>query len=167
MMFQGKLIRPQYVTEFHCLGSDCVDTCCRGWDVTIDKATYDRYQKLPATPLKLLMHSDITVNARETEDATYAQVTLTEAQTCPFLSTERLCRIQQAYGEDYLSTTCAIYPRARNLVDGALEMSLFMSCPEAARLALLNPNAMQFEQVAPATPTRMGDIPLLDSTGGD
>ena len=34
-------IRPFYAENFHCIGSACEDTCCRGWSVPIEKATYE------------------------------------------------------------------------------------------------------------------------------
>ena len=39
-------IAPNYVNEFNCLGSDCIDTCCQGWNINIDKNTHEKYQKL-------------------------------------------------------------------------------------------------------------------------
>ncbi|HST10900.1 MAG TPA: flagellin lysine-N-methylase [Terriglobales bacterium] len=50
-----------------------------------------------------------------------------------------MCRIQKEYGEDYLSATCATYPRVTSRLDGLLETALALSCPEAARLVLLDP----------------------------
>lgn len=63
------------------------------------------------------------------------------------LSPEGLCEIQLKLGEDYLSTTCSSYPRVTNIINGSFEQSASMSCPEAARLALLNPEPMEFFQV--------------------
>ena len=41
-------LRPHYAKNFHCIGTRCQDNCCRGWNVFIDKSTYQRYQSLPA-----------------------------------------------------------------------------------------------------------------------
>jgi lysine-N-methylase len=41
-------LRPQYAKAFRCIGSECEDTCCHGFDVPIDKATYEKYQTLPS-----------------------------------------------------------------------------------------------------------------------
>jgi lysine-N-methylase len=65
---------------------------------------------------------------------------------CPFLSANRLCSLQQRFGEEYLCDTCAIYPRAINKVDDVLEESGEMSCPEVAKRALLNPRGIKFEE---------------------
>jgi len=58
--------------------------------------------------------------------------------TCPFLAEDRLCSIQKEYGESYLSRTCSQYPRASKTIGGVEERTLLLSCPEAARLVLLN-----------------------------
>jgi lysine-N-methylase len=67
---------------------------------------------------------------------------------CPFLSAERLCRIQQDYGADYLCVSCATYPRVPRRIEGLLEAPLSLSCPEAARLVLLDPHLMPCEERA-------------------
>ncbi len=55
------------------------------------------------------------------------------------ISRGRSCSIQKKLGEEYLSIMCAAYPRVMNVVDDVLQRSLDLSCPEAARLVLLDP----------------------------
>ena len=31
---------PDYMTNFKCIGKDCIDSCCSGWRIDIDKETY-------------------------------------------------------------------------------------------------------------------------------
>jgi lysine-N-methylase len=66
--------------------------------------------------------------------------------SCSFLD-GGLCAIHAKLGEEYLAPTCATYPRKINEIDGAQEMSVALSCPAAARLALLNPKGIEFECV--------------------
>jgi lysine-N-methylase len=63
---------------------------------------------------------------------------------CHFLQSDRLCTIQGVLGENALSDTCRIYPRYLNRFGQQREKSLGISCPQAARLILLNPQPMQF-----------------------
>ena len=28
---------PKYMEKFKCIGSECTDTCCAGWDINIDE----------------------------------------------------------------------------------------------------------------------------------
>jgi lysine-N-methylase len=58
---------------------------------------------------------------------------------CPLLSADGLCRIQAEHGEEFLPSTCANYPRIAYCIGGVTEKALSLSCPEAARLVLLNP----------------------------
>jgi lysine-N-methylase len=94
------------------------------------------------------MTANVTRNRKNPTRSFYAKVRLTVDASCPFLDAERLCGIQKRLGEEYLSETCTSYPRVRNVVNGLLEESMTMACPEAARLALLDPDAMEFDQIA-------------------
>jgi lysine-N-methylase len=64
---------------------------------------------------------------------------MTDSQQCPLLSEDRLCRLQTEYGEEYLPSACATYPRIVHRNGDKLEKGLTLSCPEAARLVLLDP----------------------------
>jgi lysine-N-methylase len=68
---------------------------------------------------------------------------MTESNQCPLLSAERLCRIQTERGEALLPYPCATYPRIIQSIGGIEEWALSLSCPEAARLVLLNPNLLE------------------------
>ncbi len=35
-----KMRYPIYLKEFKCIGGECEDSCCIGWDVDIDKFTF-------------------------------------------------------------------------------------------------------------------------------
>lgn len=61
---------------------------------------------------------------------------------------------------------CATYPRVMNWVDDVLQRSLDLSCPEAARVALLNPTRMEFdEQEYRDGSIRLASFPSLDTSG--
>jgi lysine-N-methylase len=62
------------------------------------------------------------------------------ANKCPMLSEHNLCRVHSECGEEYLSHVCATYPRIIDYVANVQEKSLSLSCPEAARQVLLDPN---------------------------
>ena len=34
---------PDYMTNFKCIGTDCIDSCCTGFNIDIDKETYKKY----------------------------------------------------------------------------------------------------------------------------
>ena len=128
--------------DFRCLGAECEDTCCDGWAVAIDRAAFEKYQKCPDAEWRGRFQQLITINAANGTDHDYARIQLAST-TCPFLS-EGLCSIHKNLGEEYLSVTCASFPRVWNAVDEVLEKSLDTGCPEAVRRALLNPEPMTF-----------------------
>lgn len=142
------MLIPQYMQQFTCTGSKCEDTCCKGWNIHIDKKTYKKYNKIRDPKFKKLMSARIKRNKGESSDFSYATIKLEENGDCPFLNTEKLCSIQMEYGGSYLSHTCNTYPRINNLVEQRAEQSASLSCPEAARLALLNPEKMAFDEIS-------------------
>lgn len=136
-------LRPQYTKAFRCIGSECEDTCCHGFAVAIDKSTYLRYEGNAEFRPGLETHfARIEGNAT---DSAFARIKLTPEFNCPFLTPERLCGIQIQHGSEYLSEVCVSYPRTSRRIDGLIEKALYLSCPEAARLVLLNPSLMKLE----------------------
>lgn len=142
-----QLLIPQYMHKFKCIGSDCEDTCCIGWNVLIEKKTYKKYRNCKNQELKQLLTKKINRNRTNPSDTNYAKIEMEKGSICPFLSENKLCKIQLILGKDYLSTTCDTYPRSFNFVNGILEKSLTMSCPEAVRMALLNHSPMEFDYI--------------------
>lgn len=137
-------VEPRHFAAFRCLGADCEDTCCDGWAVAIDKPTYEKYETCADLEWRQRFQKLITINTSNRTDHDYARIQLATS-TCPFLS-EGLCSIHKNLGEEYLSVTCATFPRVRNVVDDVVEHSLDLGCPEAARLVLLDPEPMTFEE---------------------
>lgn len=134
------MIQPAYAGNFACIGRACEDTCCNGWLVSVDEAAYQKYIGLPDSPLRTLAASSIQRNIRPHGDSAipFATVRMLHSGACPFLSSERLCRIQLEHGESYLCRTCAEFPRTIHVIDGLKETELSLSCPEAARMVLLS-----------------------------
>ncbi len=137
---------PLYMDQFKCIGPECEDSCCVGWRVDIDNETYKKYQKIRDDELTPIIEKHVTRNRNQGQSKeSYAKIKLDSQAGCPFLNEKMLCRIQLKRGEDYLSNVCATYPRTVNGINGTLERSATVSCPEVARLALLNPSAMVFD----------------------
>jgi lysine-N-methylase len=81
----------------------------------------------------------IVLNTSQPSTADYARISMTAESTCAFLDSDRLCGVQKKLGAEALSVTCNTYPRAISQVAGEVEEALNLSCPEAARLTLLEP----------------------------
>ena len=119
--------------------------CCRDWAIPVDRETYGKYKLFPIEGLGARVAAYVTVPDPAAADAVFAQINPRASGTCPFFAADLLCDIQREHGGALLSATCSGYPRALNRVDGVLEGSLMLSCPEAARNVLLDPDALQIQ----------------------
>jgi len=138
-MVETVMLRPGYAGRFRCIGPACEDSCCTGWTVTFDEAACGKYDGLPSGALRLLLDANVERVGTGVDGAlpkAFARVRLNAEHRCPFLTGEGLCRIQAEHGADFLSVTCATYPRLPHRIDGLEETGLSLSCPEAARLVL-------------------------------
>lgn len=139
-----EILIPSYYNQFKCIGSDCEDTCCAGWKVSVDKQSFNNYRKITSGPLAKELKQNISREQKTPSDLNYAKIKMDENGACTLLREDGLCKIQSALAESYLCYTCATYPRHVNTIDERLEKSLVVSCPEAARLILLTPNGIDF-----------------------
>ncbi len=138
-----------YPDAFRCIGSDCEDTCCQGWNVPIDQAAYEKYAHLPPSPLRDLISRSVTLNepvagalAAPANPSAFAIIRTDATNHCPLLTPDRLCRIHAELGPEMLSYTCSAYPRIVHEFGGIRLTALALSCPEAARLLLLTPDLL-------------------------
>jgi len=129
--------QPHYVSDFKCDGSKCNARCCKGWTIHIDKKTFDQYSQAQDA-------QEITCRMKLDSEQNLYVVTLDERRFCPFLDADNLCRIQKTHGEEFLSTTCATYPRYTRKLGRFFERALTLSCPVAAEMILFNDEPMQF-----------------------
>jgi len=134
------LSAPTYAAAFQCIGASCEDHCCGEWDIPVDKTTYGKYLQFPKDRLGAEVAQYVSISLPNGNDGTYAQINRGPSGCCPFLSAERLCGIQREYGSGLLAAACSIYPRSLSWVGDNLEGALNVSCPEAARNILLNPD---------------------------
>ena len=132
--------QPEYVSKFKCDGAKCNARCCKGWMIDIDKAAYEKYSAL-ATAQEIISHIEFN-----SERNSYV-VKMNEKNSCPMLTENNLCRLQKDYGEDFLSKTCASYPRHTYNFGKFFERSLTLSCPVAAELILFQKEPLEFKFV--------------------
>ena len=167
-MRQTRLLRPTFADRFRCIGSDCEETCCQEWNVPIDQATYEKYQNLPDVPLSALIKASVSgpeEGAEPPKPSAYGKIRMNADNRCPMLSESNLCRVHSECGEDLLSHVCATYPRVLHYVGPVEEKSLSLSCPEAARRVLLDPNLFKPDLQTPAASP--ADLLSRDATDTD
>lgn len=148
MAQRRRIVIPNYMQHFRCTGAACPDSCCSaGWRITVDEETYKKYRRCPRQDWRSEFAHKISRNRSNPSPENFAKFKLNRDGSCPFLDADRLCGIQRELGEDYLCDTCAVYPRVYNIIDGVLEKSASLSCPEAARLALPQPGGIIYAEV--------------------
>ena len=133
-------LRPTYAGEFRCTISACEETCCQGWSVPVDQATWEKYRSNDI--LRSHLGTLIVLNTSSPTTADYARMPLLTTGQCGFLEPGNLCGIQNRFGPEMLSHTCRTYPRALSTHAAEIETALNLSCPAAANLVLLNPNLL-------------------------
>lgn len=153
-----------YIPEFSCLGGECEDTCCKGWDIWFDQPHYELLQstvaaKGAAQAKKFSQYIHITEGETATEH-NYARLKLRDDGCCPYLQADGWCEIHRQYGVAPLSNVCAFFPRVLSLRGDIVELSGALSCPEMARRCLFAKEDIEFVDFKPETLPRPDDYPL-------
>lgn len=143
-----KYYEPSYYSEFMCASSKCTDTCCRYWQVELDKITLHKYSRINN-------NSEISRRINKALSASNKSFKNNEDGNCPFLNKNLLCDLHTAVGHENLPRTCRLYPRFYNTFGGYEERGLSFSCPTAAKLIFDDSfNFIEYEN----------DLPIIDYT---
>jgi lysine-N-methylase len=138
---------PRYAERFRCIGPACEDTCCAGWYIRIDKKTYKAYRQPNDPQQRDLLAYSVQRETQSSDDSAYGHLIMRGAGEECSLMQNGLCGVHKTLGESYLSDTCFSYPRQTRLFAGQVEQALTLSCPEAARQALLAEDAFDFVEM--------------------
>lgn len=131
-------------SDFRCAAGDCCDTCCRDWSITLDTDTAQQYRDLSGP-----LGEELRRTMGELEGEPCLRL---NGGLCPLLDENGLCRVQLTLGEDGLCESCRLHPRFAEEYGGLREWCLSLSCPEAARLLLSDPNPLCFEETVTDEP---------------
>ncbi len=134
-------LSPSYYNKFECLGSECVETCCQGWNIDVD---YNCHLKLNDLSRKYddNIEKFLTKGKNPTHDK-FSYINMKKDGFCPFLDKDKLCGIQKKYGETFIPETCKNFPRRTVDFDTVQVKTLSLGCPEAARLCLTQKDSMK------------------------
>lgn len=147
-----KTFVPTYFDKFKCIAGECPDTCCAGWEADLDDEIIEKYKTVGGELGERIKNS-------LTKDGTDCDIfALCENGRCPFLNDCNLCDIQAACGEEYLSKTCAMFPRFYDDFGKIREMGIGFGCPEATRIMLEDdkPFSLEFYEES------VGDVEDID-----
>lgn len=156
----------KYMTQFQCLGDACEDTCCAGWSVFLSEKDYKRLKQAASTsrPHRERFRESIRrVKAapEERHSARFAIIQMrNEDHHCQWLK-DGWCGIHGTFGEKALPDVCAIYPRMLSETAERKETAGYVSCPESARLMLLQPDSSELVSGTAELTTRRLPIQIL------
>ena len=138
-----KLQKLDYMKKFSCIADRCPQTCCSGWTITIGKKNDRAYRSCTDSEIQKIANTSIRRLKNNRSSDRYSEIGLkTTDGSCAFLQDDKLCLIQARLGEEALSSTCSDYPRLELPLGEAKLQIGTLSCPEAARLSLLDDQAM-------------------------
>lgn len=123
--------RPSYFDNFRCIAGACPDSCCKEWDVQVDREAAACYRALPGAlgdRLRQVLRDEGGETVMTIEDG-----------RCPMWRQDGLCCIQAELGEAALCHVCREFPRLRHDYGDFVELGLELSCPEAAKFILNAP----------------------------
>lgn len=126
---------PHYYRKFVCTADQCPDTCCAGWQIVIDEKTLCRYQQMDGA------FGNRLANSIDWKEGVFRQY---EERRCAFLDERNLCDIYTEAGPEFFCKTCRTYPRHIEEFENVREISLALSCPEAAKLILKGQEPVRF-----------------------
>ena len=147
-----KLYYPVFYKEFQCLAGDCPDSCCRqGWQIPVDAEHLAMYEALPGA-LGERVRAALCPEDGQT-------VLAMEDGVCALLEENGLCSLAAQYGEEGLCWLCHTHPRFVEEYGGTRELHFSLSCPEAARLALMRHRPIRFcTEIVDEPVTALNDI---------
>ena len=130
-------LTPNYMTNFKCIGKDCIDSCCTGWRIDIDKETYKNYINSSEKKINIISKQYLLKNDTKT-NLSYASVQ-NKNRSCPFLADNKSCDAYNILGKENLSIGCSTYPRVVKKLGNLSFIAGELSCPEISKLCLSTP----------------------------
>lgn len=105
------MIKETIYDKFRCIADKCPMTCCKGWAIRADGGVYDKWKSREETSY---LCNEVTFR-KEQEENIYHMKT-DSCKTCVLLDEKGLCEIVKRHGDEYLSDTCAKFPRKHNQI---------------------------------------------------
>lgn len=138
------IVEPAFLRQFQCVGNACVDHCCKGWEIELDRPSVTRYKESENIEIRNIASNNIIVT--KSSHASWGKILPQSNGNCSFLDKDRLCKVHKSLGEQALSTTCSLYPRIYSSYKYEIRSNLTLSCPEATRLLLTSSDAMLYSE---------------------
>jgi hypothetical protein len=126
----------RYMVQFRCVGPACIDDCCNGWEIDLDREHHDALRERMTSPEDRALFARAVRATGDARPGQHALLVLDDAQRCHFLTPDRACSIHARFGEEALGDACSRYPRIIGRLDAQVELAGAASCPEIVRLLM-------------------------------
>ena len=158
----------RYVPQFVCLAGDCKENCCSGLRVELSDRNFAHLAaRADGTALEAKVDRLVQLEPPATRSARTAAYIEAGGGACPFLDPDWLCSIHRTLGEDALADPCSLFPRVLAEVHARHELSATLACPEAARLCLTLPGAVDLVPLAQPAMAREIVVRRHDASSAD
>lgn len=128
-----------YYSKFECTKQNCPYTCCRGWKILVDEEAKAKIKALPGSLGRSLRRGFVQKDG--------LTVLRQKHGFCPFLTEDKICKIQASLSEDYMPYACVQFPRIRTNYGLFAEESLSLACSEVVGLFLHHLDELTFHNV--------------------
>ncbi|MBQ3566301.1 MAG: flagellin lysine-N-methylase [Oscillospiraceae bacterium] len=130
---------PHYYKNFRCTADKCSDSCCIGWEIDVDRKTYDFYKTVSGA-----FGEKLRCNISE---LSVPHFILDKNERCPFLNDRNLCEIFINLGEDRLCGICTEHPRFYEWYDGIKEGGIGLCCEAAAETIITQKGTFSYYDI--------------------
>ena len=138
----GYIRRPSYYRQFRCIGSDCTENCCIGWEIDVDEDSLAYYRTVQGAFGERLRAA---IEPPDEQTGTPAHFRLDGQERCPLLNECNLCEVLLHLGEDKMAQICTDHPRYYEWFSDGREDGLGLCCEAAAELILAHTDATEWE----------------------
>ncbi|HWT26425.1 MAG TPA: flagellin lysine-N-methylase [Mobilitalea sp.] len=118
------IVKAEFYDDFRCIAGQCSFTCCKGWDIVVDKDTLEKWSNDEQSD-----YFGKNVKSKKHGKVTDTYIKVGPRKCCPFFNDKGLCNIVINHGEYYLTQTCRLFPRQENCFGEKKEYSLSCACP--------------------------------------
>lgn len=138
------VVKFKYFDDFHCIGPECRDSCCKHWRIDVTKREYLNYKKMKCSPELRGIIDNAFTRMKDGNDTHYVKMKLKENGDCPFLGEDSLCKLQKELGEGVLSLTCSVFPRLNSFVGtDTIMRSCTATCSHVVEILMQHPEGLQ------------------------
>lgn len=138
------VVKFAYYDEFRCIGPECMDSCCKDWQIHLSKREYLDYKKMKCSPQLRSVTDNAFKRLKNGSETNYAEMKLKENGDCPFLGEDSLCIIQKEKGEEALTFVCSVFPRIHmSYGDQAIIQACASTCQHVTEILMSHPEGLE------------------------